>query len=186
MEGNINLPTQSNYNPKNNRGGYSYKYRHGGLNKYDAPSYMNCFISNLLTGALIPINLAPDSVGETITGNFNSEDIVARSAPIITYNSTGARTVQITITQTEDTLPTGFNSLVDYVDKVKALVYPNYNNNLVVPPSSQLVLGDSVNLIGVVTNVSVNWLGPYRDNKMQIAKIDLSFTETRSSCPRSN
>lgn len=184
MEGNINLPTQSNYNPKTNRGGYSYKYRHGGLNKYNNPSYMNCFITNLITGKVIPINLAPDSLGETITGNFNSEEIVARSAPIVTYTNTGARTVQVSLTQTEDTLPNDYDDINKYIDALKALVYPNYSNNLVVPPSSQLVIGETLNIIGVVTNVSVNWQGPYRENKMQIAKIDLSYTETRSSCPR--
>lgn len=163
---------------------YGNRGRKGnGINTYPH-DYMYAFINNLLTGRTIQLSLSPNSASESINVNLNSEDIVARSAPIITYTGTGARNVQISFSQSEDTLPEGFNTIDDYVNSIKSLAYPVYNNGVVSPPSCQLVIGTSLNIIGSCQNVNVNWKPPYRNNRMQIADIDISFLETRSSCPR--
>lgn len=156
-----------------------------GINTYPH-DYMYAFINNILTGETIQLSLSPESASESISSNVNQEDIVARSAPIITYTSTGARQVTISFNQTEDTLPSGFNTIDSYVNAIKALAYPTYNNGLVSSPSCQLVIGTSLNVIGICQNVGVNWKPPYRNNRMQIAQIDITILETRSSCPRCN
>lgn len=154
-----------------------------GINLYPH-DYMYAFINNLLTGETIQLSLSPDSVSESISANVNQEDIVARSAPIITYTSTGARQVTVSFAQTEDTLPDGFNTIDSYVSALKSFVYPGYSNGLVSSPSCQLVIGTSLNVIGICQNVNVSWKPPYRNNRIQIAQIDITVLETRSSCPR--
>lgn len=168
------------FNSYGNRGKWG-----NGINTY-AHDYMYAFINNLLTGETIQLSLSPDSVSESINTNLNQEDIVARSAPIITYTGTGARQITVSFAQTEDTLPNGFNTIDSYVNAIKSFSYPNYSNGLVSSPSCQLVIGTSLNVIGICQNVQVTWKPPYRNNRMQIAQIDITILETRSSCPRSN
>lgn len=149
----------------------------------EMPRYFNSYIVNLVTGDTIPLVTAPDSLSENIAANYNEQDILARSAPMISYTSTGARQVSIAIKVHEDILPSGYN-IDSYVNALKALPYPEYTGGNVTPPAVKLICGTSLNVIGVPLNVDVTWgTEVFRDNRMPIANISITIKETRSTCP---
>lgn len=149
----------------------------------EMPSYISSYIINLNSGEAIPLVTAPNSLSEGISNSLNEQDILARSAPIITYTGTGSRQVSMTLKVHEDILPRGYD-INSYVNAMKALAYPMYNNNIVSPPNVKLFVGSSLNIIGMCSSVNVTWeTTTFRDNKIIIASIEVSIKETRTSCP---
>ena len=149
----------------------------------EMPSYINAYLVNLVSGEVIPLITSPQGLSESISANYNEQTIVARSAPMITYTDTGARGVNFNLKVHEDILPKGYN-IDSYVNAFKALVYPEYNNGNVTPPSVKLMVGTSVNVIGVPKSVNISWdTIIFRDNRIPMASIDVSITETRKTCP---
>lgn len=150
----------------------------------ESPRYFSAYIVSLVTGETIPLVTAPESLGESISANYNEQDILARSAPMIAYTSTGARKVTISMKLHEDVLPSGYN-INSYINSLKSLVYPEYSGSgNLTPPSAKLMMGTSLNVIGVVNSVEVNWITDvYRDNRIPMASVSLTITETRQSCP---
>lgn len=120
--------------------------------------------SSGLDNGVLPLPTIPDSVSENISLNTNDQAIIARSAPIISYANTNARTVQFTFAVADDYMPTrGANgaqyTIGQYVDAIKSLEYPVYKSNEVVSPQCVLKLGN-IKLKGIVTSVSISWKGP--------------------------
>ena len=67
-------------------------------------------------GRRIPLLFSPSSISDGISASFNQESIPGGSAPVITYSSTGARTVSIDFFVPIDYLPpnTDFNNTEEY------------------------------------------------------------------------
>lgn len=147
------------------------------------PDYISAYIINLNTNENIPLVTAPNSLTEGISNSLNEQDILARSAPLITYTGTGSRQVSIALKVHEDVLPEGYD-INGYVNALKSLVYPEYTNNIVSPPNVKLFVGTSVSVIGMCASVNVTWeTTTFRDNKIIMANIDIAIKETRASCP---
>ena len=88
----------------------------------------DCYIENKRIpagskGRRIPLIFSPNSISDGISASFNQENVPGSSAPVIAYNSTGARTVSIDFFVPIDYLPpnTDFNNTEEYLNALRAL-----------------------------------------------------------------
>lgn len=129
--------------------------------------WFSAFIASASSGIgnnVLPLPTIPESVSESLSVNTVDQTIIARSAPIVMYSNTNARTVQFTFAVADDYMPTKGASgeqytIVSYINALKSLEYPTYKTNEVVVPQCVLKLGN-IYLKGIVTSVSVQWKGP--------------------------
>ena len=142
------------------------------------------YIRNNLTGTKIVFPVMPQNISEGINANFTQQDIIGASTPRIIYTSTAAKTISFSLQNlTEDYLATGFNSLLEYVRALQAIVYPTYSSSGVVnAPDLTLYLGNR-DISVVCNNVSVSWGNIVRDQQITSCNIDLSFIRTRDDVP---
>lgn len=148
------------------------------------PSRFNAMIICQTAGAYkeIPMNVMPKSIGETVTANFNIQDIIGASVPRIVYSSTSAKQISFSLDNlTEDYMPQGYN-LRSYIAALQSLVYPTYSGEMVNPPRVHLILGNK-SYNAVCTNVSVSWGELVKNNDIIRASVDLSFTAIRYDVP---
>lgn len=155
-----------------------------------APSpsnYMTCYIYNLLTNEKIVFQTLPDDVSESYSGEWQSTDVMGRSAPYQAFTGNPARTVDYSVTLNRDILGTDFEKTVD---KCKRLVYPRYaNDSIVVPPYCYVRFGGMITMYAIVESVSVSWNGTIiadedtdpNSNYFSQAEISFSFVELRVS-----
>ena len=130
---------------------HSYIYEDNHADRYVAR------IENHLTGSVIPLVVMPKGITETTNANFAQQSIVGASVPRIVYSSTSAKTMSLDMENlTEDYIPEGYSSLLEYVRTFQALVYPTYEGDIVNSPDLTLYLGDR-RMSCVCTNVSVTW-----------------------------
>ena len=152
------------------------------------PDWFSAFIasasSNIAEGVL-PLPTIPDSVQESLSLNTQDQAIIARSAPIVSYSNTNARTVSYTFAVADDYMPTRGTggtqyTIQEYVNALKSLEYPRYSSNEVVPPQCILKIGN-IQLKGIVTSVSITWRGPLSSivagGTFSRADISLQFKE---------
>lgn len=141
------------------------------------------YIKNNLTNTKIRFTVMPQGLNETITANFTQQDIVGASRPRIVYNSTSAKTMNLSLQNlTEDYVAKGFSSLYEYVRALQALAYPEYKSGVVKSPDLTLVLGDR-SMSCVCTSVSVSWGNLVKDQQILSCSVDLSLLMTRDNIP---
>lgn len=110
-------------------------------------------------------------------------DIPGRSVDIKYYTSTNSRSITVSL---ELYAGVGLYAVSDPVGAlhadinfVKSLEYPDNAFGLLTPPATvQLILGSTINLTGVVSDVSVEHLKPL-DNQNRSMYVKLSFTVTQ-------
>ena len=156
-----------------------------------SPRYMgslsnqfSCYIENKnipagSKGRRIPLLFSPSSISDGISASFNQESIPGGSAPVITYSSTGARTVSIDFFVPIDYLPpnTDFNNTEEYLNALRALCYPEYSGTTVIPPNCILHL-TNITLDGVCTQCNINYkTDKFGSDGALGADVSLSFTE---------
>lgn len=145
--------------------------------------WFDASISCASFGVSLPLPTIPESVSESINLNTSEQEILGRSAPIISYSSTGARKISFTIALVDDYMPTGYN-IVSYINALKSLEYPNYTSNNLIPPSVVIKLG-AINAQGIINSVSINWKGPLSNlisgGTYRGADVSISFTEVREA-----
>lgn len=144
-----------------------------------------CYIENKSLdagskGAKIPLLFSPNSLSDNVAANFNQQSIPGGSAPVITYSGTGARTVSLDFFVPIDYLPpnTDFNNTEEYLNALRALVYPRYIDTTVTPPNCTLHL-TNITLDGVCTqcNISYKTDQRYGNDGALGADVSLSFLE---------
>ena len=156
---------------------------HKGKPRYMGYSSDNfdCYIINKALGDMkIPILFSPNSISDTIGATFNQQAIPGGSAPQITYSNTGARTVSIDFFVPIDYLPpnTQFTNTEEYLNALRALVYPKYVGAKVNTPNCSLHL-TNITLDGVCTqcNISYKTDQRYGNDGALGAEVSLSFLE---------
>ena len=116
-------------------------------------------------GTFLILPTVPDSVADTLDSRFNQTNILARTAPIMTYSYSGPRTVQVSLPLHRDVMDnlnidvSNLNLDIgeDYVDKLvnylQAIALPAYDSSrkLVNPPMVALRFGNDLFIKGVVT-----------------------------------
>ena len=151
--------------------------------KTENPSDSTFSIRNNNTGTDIIFPVMPQNVSESVSANFNQQEIVGASRPRIVYSSTAAKTITLSLQNlTEDYLAPGFNRLYDYVRALQALAYPEYEGGVVKPPDLTLFMGDRI-MSCVCTNVSVSWGNLVTEQQIRYCSVDLNLLMTRDNVP---
>ena len=106
-------------------------------------------------GSVIPLLLSPNSLSETLSANYDQQNIPGHRAPIISYSFTGARQVNMSFTILADHVPIGYD-MNSYIQALKDLEYPTYDASIVYAPSCTLVL-PNLSIDGVCTSVTIDY-----------------------------
>lgn len=173
-----------------------------GRTYYELPQ---CYIYLYHTDEFFILPQYPSSVSDTLESNFSSQNALARTAPVFSYNNSGPRSVDCTLQLHRDMMNDanigkaqvsfndgtgGKNTLIenDYVDilikKLQAIALPRYSSSekLVDPPIIAIRFGDDIFIKGVVASggISVNYELPLlANNKYAQVKISFRVSETQ-------
>ena len=131
-------------------------------------------------GNYIPILFSPTGLSESVASNYDQQSIPGRSGPIISYSNTGARQVTMSLMVSPDYLPVGYSSVSQYVNAIKALEYPEYNNEIILSPNCYLHL-PNLEIDGVCTSVNISYKTDRLIGNSFAAEIDLSFMEVNDN-----
>lgn len=148
-------------------------------------SIITAYIKNMNTKTVISFAaMLPETIQDSYSANYSPTDLLGRSSPIIGYSSGGPRSVSFDLTLHDDIIwADGHNQdIVDVVNSLKALPYPDYTSSKVIPPKCYVKIGDIISLVGVCNEVSVTWEKPYRETALGRmsyikAEVSLSFDE---------
>ena len=131
----------------------------------------------------------PDTIQDQMGSNFTSTNVLARSAPVYTYNNSGPRTVNIRLKFHRDmmddyNLGVSNSPLADNEDYTENLIHAlqaialpayNLNNAFVSPPLVAVRLANEIFIKGIVTGgVSVDYSLPILSNN-KYAQIEVGF-----------
>ena len=156
-----------------------YKFNRGLASMYSAYIKNNRKAEGS-TGSVIPLLLSPNSLSETLSANYDQQNVPGHRAPIISYSYTGARQVSLSYTIAADHVPAGY-TMNSYIQALKDLEYPTYDASVVYAPSCTLVL-PNLSIDGVCTSVTIDYKveRTLRNGSMS-AEVSLSFTEVKNT-----
>ena len=141
-------------------------------------------------GKYFIIPTSPDTIQDSMTSTFASENPLSRSAPIFTYSYSGPRTVTINLQLHRDMIDdanVGISNVniedgEDYIDtlikSIQAISVPKYNvtNKAVEPPIIAIRFGNEIFIRGIVNgSISVSYSKPILNNG-KYALINIGFT----------
>lgn len=135
----------------------------------------------------------PDSVQDSLKSSFGTTNIMARTAPIFSYQYSGPRTIQVSIKLHRDMMQQinyGQSNLNvelgdDYVDtlvnELQAIALPKYSasDKMVNPPMVALRFGNQIFIKGVVNGgITTTYQLPLQaDGKYAIVNISFQVSE---------
>lgn len=133
------------------------------------------------------IPVTPDPITNTLPVSFNTEKILGRSAPQITFSNAGPRTQNVTLVLHRQLAALenngNENAVDDLINALQAATLPKYADSYraVIPPSLLIRFGNESCIRGVVSDsVSVQSSGAWLKNgKMSIATISFSIMEVQ-------
>ena len=141
-------------------------------------------------GEYLVIPTTPDSIQDTMTSTFASQNALSRSAPVWTYSNSGPREIQVTLNLHRDMMDDaniGVSNISlepgdDYVDtfikKLQAISVPKYNlsNKMVEPPMVAIRFADEIFIKGIVNGaLNVTYSKPLLANN-KYAQVTVAFT----------
>ena len=169
--------------------------------KYSLPE---CYIYLYHTDEYFILPQYPTTIADTLESNFTSQNALARTAPVFSYNNSGPRSIDCTLELHRDMMneinSVGSNVKFnkgsdiiykiddDYVDilikKLQSIALPRYSSKdrLVDPPQVAIRFGNDVFIKGVVASggVSVTYELPLlSNNKYAQVKISFRVSETQ-------
>lgn len=154
------ITTATNSSSSNTKSGtYTLKnVHHGDIINMQNQSWYDCWIDNFVTEEHIVLPQTPVGWGENYSANYANQEIIGSSRPRLMYTGTSLRTMTFSLQNlSRDYLPSGFESLVDYVHKLQSLCFPEYSSTgVVTAPDCHLQIGDR-GFRGIFTSVSVTW-----------------------------
>lgn len=131
-------------------------------------------------GREIPFIFSPSSLSDSVQASFQQQAIPGSSGPQITYSSTGARTVSMSLSIPLDYIPpSSYSNIEDYLDAFRALVYPKYHSGsgMVSPPHCRLIT-TNLDIDGVCATCNVEYkTDRYANDGSMAAEVSLSFIE---------
>lgn len=144
---------------------------------------VSCYIINYLNGDTIIFATLPEDMSENYTTEWNSQTPMGRSAPFISYQNNGSRTVDFSVKLHYDICP----DMMDVVKRLKGFTYPKYNGSLVQPPFCYVHFGNMVNMKAVINSISFQWDGTLSSDEIMnqptgsftSCNISFNFTELR-------
>ena len=155
---------------------------------------MHNYIYLYHTDTLVILPSCPEQVSDTTSVSFAQTMPMSRTAPIYSYQNTGPRQVQFSLTLHRDMMSqiNLFNSRInlqmgeDYIDnlinQVQSIAYPRLNASakMVDPPMVAVRIGSDIFCKGIINNsVGVTYKLPIirtEDGKDKYSIVDLTFT----------
>ena len=138
-----------------------------------------CYLENLNTGSRVVFYSRPDSISDNMTASFDSQIPKSRTSPIQSYANSGPREISFSVILHQDYSPEDMRILVR---KLQGNVLPIDKGGYIIPPKSHIVAGDFIDVVGVCTSVSTDWMPPYHDNNVfNQANVSFSFTEVEDT-----
>ena len=143
-------------------------------------------------GRYFIIPTTPDTIQDSMTSTFSSENALARSAPVFTYSYSGPRSIAISLELHRDmmddvnlgasniTLEEGEDYVDNLIKSIQAISVPKYNvtNKAVEPPTVAVRFGEEIFIKGVVNgSISVTYTKPILSNG-KYAQVSIGFTVT--------
>lgn len=141
------------------------------------------------TNQFILLPTYPESISDSLSANFSSQPLLARSAPIYSYSSSGPRSLRISLHLHRDMMwdlnynVSNLNLEIgeDYIDtlikQIQSVALPRYAaaTKMVDPPMVAIRFGNEIYIKGVVTGaVTIEYSGPIgSDNKYK--DINIAF-----------
>lgn len=121
-------------------------------------------------------------------------NVLGRSVPVLGYDSTGARTLAISLDLFAGTpyRPGLDGSVSDPVgvlhsdlDLLKSFEYPDYSSAIVLPPPNVLLsIGNTIRIKGVLQGLSIEYDRPFDDkNRPMHAKVSFTITQVSDDPP---
>lgn len=158
----------------------------------------DCYIYLYHTDECFLIPQYPDTVQDSLSSTFGSQNALSRTAPVYSYSNSGPRTIQVNFKLHRDLMyDLNINSGMihykdnnetittpkdDYVDilikRLQAIALPKYNtkNSMVEPPMVAVQLCNDIFIKGVVDGgISIAYDGPVLENN-KYAQVTISFT----------
>jgi hypothetical protein len=134
------------------------------------------YIMDLRTGEVIDFPFPPETMNERPnTPSFSSETVIGRTSQFVNYISSDNRTISFTAIITDDYID---KPLIEIRDTLASMSMPDYNSYQITPPNVQVKLGSNT-MRGVLTGLTFDWSGPYRDGVRTILTVGFEVKETR-------
>ena len=134
----------------------------------------------------------PEQVSDGVSAEYETPTVMGRSAPYVIYSYTGERSIEFTFKLHREMLDTPVALLTESIIKnpdqvatrageidrivriIESAVYPNYDNTIAAV-RTQVKIGNTLFISGVMTSQSTNWYGPIgSDHKYK--QCDVTFT----------
>lgn len=123
----------------------------------------------------------PQSTEESFQVSMYSESPVGSDIPVEGFSSMGARKVSASFDVDQSYLPSGYNTVDQYVTDLVKMIYPRYKNSEIVDPPECCFHLVNLQIIGICDSLSVTWGSNARSNSIDSAKVSFTIVETRLS-----
>lgn len=146
-----------------------------------------CFITNTRKNWTIYFQSMPENFSDSKAPNWNQQEIVGRWTPVRGYSSSSPRTISLMLTFTSsiDQADNGstYTNVLDNVNKLRSLTYPNYDSYAYSPDPVILKIGQMVFMKCIVTAFDCNWRSPWDlDTEVSmVAEVSITFEETNDN-----
>lgn len=123
----------------------------------------------------------PENVNDSTSATWSQEMTTYQHyEPQNTYNKSGPRIVTCTFkihrAMWDGNQDSGKSE--ELVAYMQSACYPNYDTQASEPPRVTLIVGKSIRIVGILTNMETNYSGPIGpDNKYDCVDINISITE---------
>ena len=131
--------------------------------------------------APLEIPCFPESVNDSTSATWSQEMTTYQHyEPQNTYNKSGPRVVTCTFkihrAMWDGNQDSGKSE--ELVAYMQSACYPNYDTQASEPPRVTLIIGKSIRIVGILTNMETTYSGPIGpDNKYDCVDINISITE---------
>ncbi len=128
----------------------------------------------------INLDIIPQNIKYSYSSSFASQAL-GKSSPAFLYTGGSDATYSFSIDIHEDMLPSGYNNIVEFVDKIKQLSYPAAKSQTT---EGEYLLEESLRTvyfqIGSIAgkgsvNTSVTWQKPFRNGRYVMATIGFTI-----------
>lgn len=163
------------------------------ISELEAEGDIYSTVINLRTGDTFKF-YTNNSVSENFPVGYSSPGtVIGRSVPIVGYDSTGARTVVVSLDLFAGTnyrpdlgdISDPVDQLHKDLDLLKSFEYPDYSTSVVIPPPQILLsIGSTLRIKGVMQNLSIEYYRPFDSrNRPMYAKVSFTVTQVTSNPP---
>jgi len=123
----------------------------------------------------MPLPCYPDSINDSLSAQWNPQQILGRTASIAAYTGTSDQDISFNIKLHREM---GIEMGID-IEKVlqflRKTVYPKYGSIGLKPPTTKFVFGKTA-MYGYVKSVSFGWSGTIIDGLYQVCDVGINLT----------